>query len=211
MTTRVLIADAHTVLRQGLRLIIQEDPKLTVIEEAATSAETLEKALTLEPDVVLMDVNMPDARGIATIRQIRSLLPQTQVLILTVTDRSDSMLAACKAGAKGYLLKNVSGNEVIRAIHQVAVGQAILSPPVTTCLLDELATPSPSIEELTDREMDVLRYLSRGFGNKEIAKTLNISQNTVKTHVRRIFSKLHLRNRTEAATLVVQTNFLSHN
>ena len=207
---KVLIVDAHTVLRHGLRLILQEDQAITVIGEAAESAEALQKTQTLNPDVVLMDLCLPGGDGIETIRQIRSTMPQTQVLVLTVSDRSDTMLAACKAGAKGYLLKNVSGAEVVKAIHQVAQGQAILSRPVTTCLLDELANPTPPPEELTRRELDVLQYLSQGFGNKEIATRLNISQNTVKTHVRRIFGKLHLRNRTEAAAYVMQRDLLNH-
>jgi len=203
---RVLIADPHTVLRHGLRLILQEDPTLTVVGEAASSNETLTQAMALKPDVVLMDLNMPDLCGISTIRQIRDTLPAIQVLVLTISDRHEDMIAACRAGARGYLLKSVGGTDVIKAIHQVATGQATLAPPVTNSLLDELASPAATPEELTRREMDVLHYLTQGLGNKEIADTLSISQNTVKTHVRRILDKLNLRNRTEAATYAMQTN-----
>lgn len=206
---KVLLADPHAVLRHGLRLILQEDPGLKVIGEAATGREAIAQTIALTPDIVLMDLNFPDINGAETILQIRRAGPETQVLILTVSNRSEDMLAACRAGARGYLLKSVGGGDVIQAIYQVAAGQAMLSPPVATCLLDELANPSPPLQELTDRELDVLQYLTQGLGNKEIASTLNISQNTVKTHVRRILGKLNLRNRTEAATYAMQTNLIS--
>ena len=203
---RVLIADAHTVLRHGLRLILQQDPNLTVVGEAASSAEVLACATNLSPDIVLMDLNLNGANGVETIRQVRKASPQTEVVVLTVSDQSESMLAACKAGVKGYLLKSVSGKDVVQAIHRVAAGQAVLPPDLTTQLLNELANPAALPETLTGRELDVLRCMIRGHGNKEIAAALNISQNTVKTHVRRILSKLHLRNRTEAVAYAVQSD-----
>lgn len=206
---KVLLADQHAVLRHGLRLILQEDPGLKVIGEAATGREAIAQTTALTPNIVLMDLNFPDMDGPETILQIRRSRPETQVLILTVSNRSEDMLAACKAGARGYLLKSVGGGDVIQAIYQVTAGQATLSPPVAACLLDELANPSPPLQELTDRELDILQYLTQGLGNKEIASTLNISQNTVKTHVRRILGKLNLRNRTEAATYAMQTNLIS--
>jgi DNA-binding NarL/FixJ family response regulator len=208
---RVLIADTHTVLRHGLRLILQEDPDLSVVGEAANAAELMDQVEAAAPDVVLMDVNLSDQCGIQTVRQIRLTASRPQVLILTVSDQCDNMLPAFQAGAKGYLLKSVSGQEVIQAIHQVATGQAVLPPTLTTLLIDELATPSPTLGELTERELDVLQCITQGLGNKEIATNLNISHNTVKTHVRRILAKLNLRNRTEAATFAVQTNLLAGN
>ena len=205
---KVLIVDAHTVLRHGLRLILQEDPNIAIVGEAASGAEAITQAAKLVPHIILMDLQLPDLCGVEVIRQLRTVAPETRVLILTITDQSDSMLAACKAGVKGYLLKSVSGQDVVRAIHQIAAGQAVLPPSLTTRLLDELAAPSPTPDILTERELDVLRCMTQGLGNKEIASVLNISPNTVKTHVRRIFGKLNLRNRTEAATYAMQTDLL---
>jgi DNA-binding NarL/FixJ family response regulator len=155
-----------------------------------------------------MEIVLPDARGAETIRRIRAGVPQTQVLILTASERCEDMVAAIKAGARGYLRKNVSGAEVIQAIHHVAAGQAVLPPALTTRLLDELADPSPTPEALTERELDVLQYITQGLGNKEIATALNISQNTVKTHVRRILGKLNLPSRTAAATYAMQNGIV---
>jgi len=207
----VLIVDAYTVLRHGLRLILQEDPELTVVGEAANSTDALAQVTTLGPDVVLIDPNLPDSYGIETIRSIRTMEPQTQVLVLTTSEQSIDILATFKAGAKGYLSKNVTGAEVVQAIHQVALGQAVLPPTLATCLLDGLAESIPASEQLTNRERDVLTCLTQGLGNREIATALNISQNTVKTHMRRILSKLNLRSRTEAATYALQKGLILKN
>jgi DNA-binding NarL/FixJ family response regulator len=196
------------VLRHGLRLILQEDPALTVVGEAGSGAEVVAQTNQLAPDVVLLDLNLFDTSSVHGIRQIRMSSPQTQVLVLTTADQNGNIAAACKAGAKGYLLKDVGGAEVVRAIHRIADGEAVLPPSLTTRLLDELADPPPTPDCLTNREVDVVRCLSKGLGNKEIANTLSISQNTVKTHVRRILGKLNLRNRTEAATYAMQMNLL---
>ena len=206
---RVLIVDAHTVLRHGLRLILQEDPTLTVVGEVGSGHEAILQTSNLKPDVVLMDLQLPDLCGTKIIRHIRLASPHTQILVLTVSNQNEKMLTACTAGAKGYLLKSVSGTEVVQAVHQVAAGQAVLPPSLTTRLLDELANPTPTPDTLTERELEVLQQMSDGLENKEIAAALNISQNTVKTHIRRIFAKLNLRNRTEAATYAVQTDILS--
>jgi DNA-binding NarL/FixJ family response regulator len=203
---KVLIVDAHTIMRHGLRLILQEDPTIMVVGEAASGPEAIDQAIRLSPQIVLMDLQLPDQCGIQVIQQLRTALPETQILILTVTAQRDTMLAACQAGAKGYLLKSMSGQDVVKAIHQIAGGQAVLPAQLTTRLLQELATPSPTPHRLTDRERDVLHCMSQGLGNKEIASTLHISHNTVKTHVRRILGKLQLRNRTEAATFALQTD-----
>ncbi len=206
---KVLIADAHAVLRHGLRLILQEDSALSVVGEAVNSAETIAKTIDLKPDIVLIDIDMPDQCGVKTIGHIRTLFPQTQVVVLTLSNQFDRILPTCQAGAKGYLLKSVSGGEeIIQTIHTVFSGQAVLPQMLTTRLLEEIASPTTTPECLTDRELEVLRYMGQGFGNKEIAYTLSISQNTVKTHVRRIFGKLNLRNRTEAATYAMQEDLL---
>lgn len=201
---RVILTDPHTVLRHGLRLILQEEPEIRVVGEAANGAETVCQAIALSPDVIVMELQLPDFPGIKAIEQIRRAVPHSQVLALTVLDRSEDMLAACKAGAKGYLLKSVRGADVTHAIRQLAAGQAVLPPSLAGRLLDELACPTPTLELLTSREKDVLFQVAQGLGNKEIANTLNISENTVKTHIRRILAKLNLRNRTEAATFALQ-------
>lgn len=204
---RVLLADPYTVLRQGLRLILEGDPLIAVVGEAASNAELMPQVATLTIDVVVMDLNLPDVNGIESIRQIRATAPHTQVIVLTGSDQGETMLAAYRAGAKGYLLKNEAGADVVQAVHEAAVGHAILSPALTTKLVDQLATAPPTspIETLTSRELEVLKCLARGLDNREIGCQLNISQNTVKTHVRRILAKLNLRNRTEAAAFAMQT------
>ena len=206
---RVLIVDAHTILRHGLRLILQEDPAITVVGEAESGAEAVEKVTALKPDVVLMDLQLPDLCGTKIIQQIRAINPSSQIVVLTVSNQSEKMLTACTAGAKGYLLKSISGADIVDAMHKVAAGQAVLPDSLTTHLLDQLANPTPTPDPLTDRELEVLQCMTTGLGNKEIAMALSISQNTVKTHVRHIFAKLNLRNRTEAAAYAMQSEILA--
>jgi DNA-binding NarL/FixJ family response regulator len=208
---KVLIADDHAVLRHGLRLILQEDPGLTVVGEAANGTEAVAQALSLTPDVMLMDVEMPDMSGIEATRRIRAACPETHILILTVSDRNKDLLAAFKAGARGYLLKNMEGKEVLTAIHRVAAGEVILPPHLAARLMEGLAEPAQKTEELTGRELDVLQYIAQGLGNKEIATALNISENTVKTHVRHILAKLNLRSRAEAAAYAVRAGLAGKN
>jgi len=204
----VLIADDHAVLRHGLRLILQGDPNLNVVGEATNGAEAVEKALSLMPDVILMDVEMPDITGIEATRRIRAIHPKMRVLILSVSNRNEDLLEAFKAGARGYLLKNVESKEMLSAIRHVAAGETILPPDLATRLMDRLAEPEPNTEELTARERDVLEQIARGLGNKEIAVILNISENTVKTHVRHILAKLNLRSRAEAAAFAVRSGLV---
>ena len=207
--TTVLIADDHTVLRHGLRLILQGDPRLDVVGEAVNGAEAVEKALSLLPDVILMDVEMPDMTGIEATRRIRAVQPNMRVLILSVSQRNEDLLDAFKAGARGYLLKSVESKEMLAAIHRVMAGKTILPPDLATRLMNRLSQPEQNTEDLTARERDVLEYIARGFGNKEIAATLNISENTVKTHVRHILAKLNLRSRAEAAAFAVRNNLVT--
>ncbi len=194
---RVLIADDHTLLRQGLRRILSEDPALTLAGEAANGNEAVARARALSPDIVLMDVQMPELDGIEATRQIRASRPETRVIMLTVSDKDADLFRALKAGARGYLLKNAEAQQVLDAIHRVAAGQVILPPSLEMRVLDEFATPKSDL--LTEREMAVLRLIAQGLGNKEIAARLTLSENTVKTHVRHILEKLHLRSRAEAA------------
>jgi DNA-binding NarL/FixJ family response regulator len=202
----VLLVDDHSVLRHGLRLILQEDPDILVVGEAASGAEAIKIALDLRPDVILMDIGLPDMTGIEATRRIRAAWSEVQVLMLTVSDRNENLLAAFKAGARGYLLKNMESKEVLNAIRRVAAGEVILPPDLATRLVDKLA--GPAAEELTGREQDVLRYIAHGLGNKEIGAALNLSENTIKTHVRNILSKLNLRSRAEAAAYAVQAGLV---
>ena len=207
---RVLIGDDHTILRQGLRRILAEDPDLTVVGEAANGEEVVDRALELAPDIVLMDVQMPGLSGIEATRRIRAVQPGIRVLMLTVSDRDEDLFGALRAGARGYLLKSAEAQEVLDAIHRVYRGEAILPPTLTARVLDEFAAPTPKPEDLSQREVEVIRLLAQGLGNKEIAAALSISENTVKTHVRHILDKLGLRNRAEAAAYAVQSGLTSH-
>ncbi len=204
----LLLVDDHTVLRHGLRLIMQEEPGLNVAGEASSGAQGVERALALRPDVILMDIGLPDMTGIEAVRCIRAAWPEARIIMLTVSDRNEDLLEAFKAGAKGYLLKSVESKEVLVAVRRVAAGESVLPPALAARLLEELAQPEPAGEELTGREGDVLRYLGRGWGNKEIAAALNVSENTVKTHVRHILAKLNLRSRAEAAVYAVRAGLV---
>jgi len=206
---RVLIADDHTVLRHGLRLILSEADDLSIVGEAADGEQAVALALALDPDVVLMDVNMPGVDGIEATRRIRAARPGIHILVLTVSDRDRDLVEAMRAGARGYLLKKAESGEVLEAIRRVAAGEAILSATAMARVLDELASPVSSPEKLTGRETEVLGLIAQGLGNKEIALALHVSENTVKTHVRHILEKLNLRSRTEAATYAVRTD-LAH-
>ncbi len=205
---RVLIADDHAVLRHGLRLILNEADDLTVIGEAANGEEALKLALELQPDVILMDVNMPDLDGIEATRRIRAVQPNTQVLILTISNKDKDLFEAVKAGARGYLLKSSQSSQVIDVIRRIAAGETILPPDLVGRVLDELTHPTPTPELLTRREREILQLVARGLGNKEIANKLYISENTVKTHIRHILEKLNLNNRAEAAAYAVRTGLV---
>lgn len=205
---RILIADDLTVLRHGLRMILDEADGITVVGEAADGEETLDQVQALAPDVVLMDVNMPGMDGIETTRRIRATQPAVRVVILTVSVRDQDLIGAIKAGARGYLLKSAESGEVLEAIRRVAAGEAVLPPALTARVLDELASSTPTPTVLTDRELEVLPLIAEGLSNKEIAASLHISQNTVKTHVRHILEKLGLRSRSEAAAYTVRAGLL---
>jgi len=200
----VLIADDHTVLRHGLRMILNEAEDISVIGEATNGEETVAQVQALNPHVVLMDVNMPVMDGVEAARRIRASQPETRVLMLTVSDKDDHLLGAIKAGARGYLLKSAESDDVLNAIRRVAAGEAILPPSLTARVLDELAAPAPAPTPLTERELEVLALIAEGLANKEIATALHISENTVKTHVRHILEKLDLRSRSEAAAYAVR-------
>src|SRR5437899_2405250 len=198
MAIRVLIADDHSVVREGLRMFLGRDPELAVIGEATDGEEAVRLARQLRPDVVLMDLLMPVLDGIAATSAIRSELPETEVIALTSVLESAAVVGAVRAGAIGYLLKNTESDELCRAIKAAAAGQVQLSPQAAARLMREVRSPE-SPEALTERETDVLRLLAEGKANKEIAQVLSIGEKTVKTHVSNILAKLGVQTRTQAA------------
>lgn len=204
---RVLIVDDHAVVRQGLRAFLQTQDDVEIAGEAADGDEAIRQVRELVPDVVLMDLVMPKLDGIAAIREMRALSPSTKVLVLTSFADDDKVFAAVKAGAAGYLLKDVRPQELGDAIRTVYRGEALLHPTVAAKLMQELAQSGrrqASPDSLTDRELDVLRLIARGMSNKEIALELGIAEKTVKTHVSNILQKLHLADRTQAALYAVR-------
>jgi two-component system, NarL family, response regulator LiaR len=208
MTIRILIADDHSVVRQGLKMFLGMDLELEVIGEAANGAEALELAKQLQPDVVLMDLLMPVMDGITAIGAIRSELPDVEVIALTSVLEDDKVVGAVRAGAIGYLLKDTQADELIRAIKAAAEGQVQLSPQAAARLMREVRLPE-SPEALTERETDVLRLLAQGKANKQIARDLGIGEKTVKTHVSNILAKLNVPSRTQAALYAVRIGLVS--
>lgn len=197
MTIRILIVDDHSIVRTGLRTVLRRDPELHVVDEAADGAAAIEKARRLRPDVVLMDLMLPGIDGIAATTTICSEMPETEVIILTSALESGPVAKAIRAGASGYLLKDAHPGELREEIKAAAAGQVHLSPQAAASLLHELCAPE-SPELLTEPEMDVLRLLVRGYSNRELAEALHISEETVKTHVRHILTKLKVESRTQA-------------
>jgi DNA-binding NarL/FixJ family response regulator len=203
MAVQVLIVDDHSVVRRGLRMFLEDDPDLEIVGEARDGAEAVAQAQALKPDVVLMDLVMPVMDGIAATGIIRQQLPDTEVIALTSVLEGASISGAVSAGAIGYLLKDTRSDELCRAIKAAAAGQVQLSPGVAARLLREVRGPD-SPEALTPRETDVLRLLTEGKANKQIAAELTIGENTVRTHVSSILAKLGVRSRTQAALYAAQ-------
>jgi len=198
MAIRVLIVDDHKVVRQGLRLFLHVDPELEIVGEAKNGAEAVVLARELCPNVVLMDVLMPVLDGIAATAAIRRELPDTEVLGLTSVLEDTAVIELMRAGAIGYLLKDLDGDELCRAIHVAANGQVQLAPEVSARLLRELRTPELK-EPLTERENDVLLLIGQGHSNKQIAHALGVREETIKTHVSKVLHKLGVQSRTQAA------------
>ena len=208
---RVLIVDDHALFRRGLDLVLAGEPDLEIVGEAADGGEAIERAAELQPHVVLMDVRMPGVGGIEATRRIRQAQPATKVVMLTSSEDEEDLFAAVRAGATGYLLKEVSIDEVADAVRAVARGQALVTPSMASKLLGEFNILSRRVDEqhghaprLTDREIEVLRLVAKGMSNKDIAAELVIAQNTVKNHVRNILEKLQMRSRMEAAMYAVR-------
>jgi DNA-binding NarL/FixJ family response regulator len=208
VTIRVLIADDHAVVRQGLRTFLELQDEIEVVGEAADGIEALELVQRTAPDVALLDLVMPRLGGLEAIRRIREVAPATRVLVLTSFADDDTVLPAVRAGAAGYLLKDVQPPELVGAIRTVHAGEALLAPAVATILVDQLAAEDGAGAErddhLTPREREVLALLARGRANKVIARDLGVSERTVKTHVSNILAKLNLTDRTQAAVYAVR-------
>jgi DNA-binding NarL/FixJ family response regulator len=199
---RVLVADDHPLFRDGLRSALASLDDAEVVGEAATGDAAIKSALELQPDVVVMDLQMPGANGIEATRRIIEASPHIGVLVLTMFEDDDSVFAAMRAGARGYLLKGAGEDEIVRAVRAVAAGEAVFGPAVAQRLMDFFASqpsgPPPAFPDLTEREREILELVAQGESNQSIARRLFLSQKTVRNHVSNIFTKLHVADRAQA-------------
>ena len=215
MSIRILIADDQSLVRAGFRLVLENHPDLEVVGEASNGEEAIHSARRLDPDVVLMDIRMPELDGIAATRAITES-QSARVLVLTTYDLDEYVYDALQAGASGFLLKDTAPAQLADGIRAVAAGEALLAPTVTRRLIEEFARVGPArrvrpaeLEELTPRELDVLQLLARGRSNAEIAESLVVSDTTVKTHVAHVLSKLGLRDRVQAVVLAYESGLVT--
>jgi DNA-binding NarL/FixJ family response regulator len=200
---RILIADDHPMLRDGLRQALQLLPDVEVVGEAASGSQAVEAAASLQPDLVVMDLHMPQVNGIEATRQIVQASPHIAVLVLTMFDDDSSVFAAMRAGARGYLLKGADKEEIARAVRAVAAGEAIFGPAIASKVLGYFANArgaqlAPAFPELTDREREVLELIARGLSNQQITRQLVVSPKTVRNHISNIFAKLQVADRAQA-------------
>ena len=217
MTVRVLIADDQHLVRTGLKVILDSEPDIEVIAEASSGREAVSIARELRPDVAIMDIRMPDLDGIEATRQItaHNREPRTRVLMLTTFDLDEYVFEALRAGASGFLLKDVPSHQLADSVRMIAAGDALLAPTVTRRLIEQFvaaapaAPPPPGLDELTPRELEVFRLVAKGMSNAEIAAELFIGEATVKTHLTRLLMKLDLRDRVQAVVLAYETGIVS--
>ncbi len=208
----MLVADDEHLMRAGLIELLTTDPEIEIVGQASTGREAVELARRLAPDVVLMDVRMPDLDGIAATRELSRTSPSVKVLMLTTFEQDDYVFGALRAGASGFLLKRTRPEDLIAAVHAIAAGDSLLSPSVTRRVIDRMAQqPTPELagqaklEALTPRERDVLELIARGLSNREIAAALVVEESTIRTHVKRILAKLDLRDRVQAVIFAYET------
>ena len=213
---RVLVVDDHALFRRGLQMVLEQESDIEVVGEASDGAEAVQTATDTLPDIVLMDVRMPRRSGIEACAGIHETVPSAKIIMLTISDEEADLYEAIKAGAMGYLLKEISIEEVATAIRAVHGGQSLISPSMASKLITEFASMSRRTDDrqqvtaprLTDREMEVLKLVAKGMNNRDIAKQLFISENTVKNHVRNILEKLQLHSRMEAVVYAVREKLL---
>jgi DNA-binding NarL/FixJ family response regulator len=213
-TARLLIVDDHDLAREGLRSLLSGERNLSIVGEAANGSQALSLCARLAPDLVIMDVRMPDMDGLAATRAIKQQLPGTSVIIITIYENPDYLLEALKAGAAGYLLKGATRREVLTVVHRVLRGESVLEPDVASQLLKQLTNEGNGrakamLATLTRREVDVLRLVARGHTNQMIGQELALSVSTVKTHVEHILNKLGVSDRTQAAVRAAELGLLS--
>jgi DNA-binding NarL/FixJ family response regulator len=207
----ILIADDHPVVREGLIAMLSREVDFNVVGEAKDGVEAVNKAKELKPDVVLMDLRMPEMDGVEAMRQIRSVMPDIKFIILTTYSDDDYIFSGIEAGARAYLLKDAPREDLFKAIRSVSRGESLIQPVVASKLLDrfsQLSRRTPSGEELSERELEVLCLMAKGAANKEISAELNIAQSTVKTHITNIFQKLGVNDRTEAVTQALKRGLI---
>jgi len=207
---RVMIADDHAVVREGLRSLISTEPGMSLAGEASNGEEAVAMYRRLKPDVALLDLMMPRKDGISAIREIKEIDPQARILVLTSFFEDEQVFPAIKSGALGYLLKDSSPHELLQAIREVYAGDSFLDPVIARKVIQELNRPAelpPTVDPLSEREMEVLRLIAEGLSNQEIADRLVISERTARNHVGNILSKLHLANRTQAALFAIRKGF----
>jgi DNA-binding NarL/FixJ family response regulator len=217
MSIRILIADDQSLVRTGFRMILDAEPDLDVVGEAVDGREAVDKARSAKPDVILMDIRMPDLDGIEATRRIVADGGEAapKILMLTTFDLNEYVYEALRAGASGFLLKDVPAEQLADGVRVVAAGEALLAPSVTRRLLSEFAqvrprdaAPPPAFEDLTPRELEVFRLIARGLSNAEVAQELIVSETTVKTHVARVLMKLGLRDRIQAVVLAYESGII---
>ena len=213
---RVLLVDDDDLMRAGLRAVLSSDETIEVVGEAGDGCSAVDRTIALAPEIVLMDVRMPDLDGISATREVLAVSPDVKVVILTTFEQDDYIFGALSAGASGFLLKRTRPEDLIAAIHAVAAGDSLLSPSVTRTVIDRMARKPPPdasssdrLADLTPREQEVLELIAQGLSNSEIATKFVIEESTVKTHVKRIFMKLHLRDRVQAVIFAYE-NGLTH-
>jgi DNA-binding NarL/FixJ family response regulator len=213
---RVVIADDDALMRAGLRGVLSGDPAIDVVGEAGDGREALHRTRLLNPDIVLMDIRMPDVDGIAATRDVLAAFPDVRVVILTTFEQDDYIFGALSAGASGFLLKRTRPEELLAAIHTIAAGDSLLSPSVTSRVIERMAqqpapdaSRDPRLAALTQREREVLELVARGLSNSEIGDALVIEESTVKTHTKRILAKLGLRDRVQAVVFGYETGLVT--
>jgi DNA-binding NarL/FixJ family response regulator len=216
MSIRVLLADDQALVRGGFRMILEARPEIEVVGEAEDGVEAMEATRRLLPDVILMDIRMPNVDGVEATRRLVARGTESRILILTTFDLDEYVYEAIRAGASGFLLKDVRPQELVDAVHVVAKGDALLAPSITRRLLDRFAEqapenpakPPPQLESLTERELEVLKLVAKGWSNAELAEKLFLSETTVKTHVSSVLRKLGLRDRVQAVVMAYEAGLV---